>query len=230
METRVLDKIEFGLDQDTISKRAGVKTDEDSEEFRILLDKARTVAKPKAVYRECFIERKGDDTVTINDITFTSRVMRHKLDGVERVFAYVATCGHELDEISLQPGDFLMPFWLDAIKQNLLSSAYEGLKKHLDRRFALGKTSTMSPGAGDATVWPIEQQKPLFSLLGDVETLVGVKLTDSFLMVPNKTVSGIRFATEVDFRACQLCRRENCPSRSAEFDHQIWEEVGTGKF
>jgi hypothetical protein len=32
----------------------------------------------------------------------------------------------------------------------------------------LPQTSTMHPGAGDAAVWPIEQQKQLFALLGDV--------------------------------------------------------------
>ena len=71
---------------------------------------------------------------------------------------------------------------------------------------------------GDASVWPIEQQQGLFSLLGDVEERVGVKLTDSFLMVPNKTTSGILFPTETDFRSCEVCHREDCPSRHAAFN------------
>jgi hypothetical protein len=37
-------------------------------------------------------------------------------------------------------------------------------------------------------------------------------------MVPNKSVSGVRFPTEIDFRSCQVCQREDCPSRSAAFD------------
>jgi hypothetical protein len=83
----------------------------------------------------------------------------------------------------------------------------------------------MHPGSGDASVWPIEQQGPLFSLLGDVTGAIGVELTDSFLMVPNKSVSGVRFATEIDFRSCQLCHREGCPSRSAAFDPELWRSV-----
>ena len=48
----------------------------------------------------------------------------------------------------------------------------------------------MSPGASEKYVWPIEQQKELFSLFEYVEKLIGVKLTDSYLMIPNKSVSG----------------------------------------
>ena len=44
--------------------------------------------------------------------------------------------------------------------------------------------------------WPIEEQQPLFRLLGDTERAVGVRLTDSMLMVPTKSVSGICVAIE----------------------------------
>jgi hypothetical protein len=100
------------------------------------------------------------------------------------------------------------------------------MDEQMDRRYGLSKASVMHPGSGDASVWPIEQQRQLFSLLGDVTGLIGVELTDSFLMVPNKSVSGMRFPTEMDFRSCQLCHREKCPSRSAPFDPELWESVG----
>ena len=43
-------------------------------------------------------------------------------------------------------------------------------------------------------------------------------LTDTFLMVPIKSVSGIFFPTEVSFESCQLCPRENCIGRRAPYD------------
>ena len=98
----------------------------------------------------------------------------------------------------------------------------------MDRRYALGKTVTMRPGSGDVTTWPIEQQRDLFSLLGDVETLIGVQLSDSFLMVPNKTVSGIRFSTEIDFETCQVCHRADCPGRRAPFNQETWDAIEHG--
>ena len=102
-------------------------------------------------------------------------------------------------------------------------------QEHLERMYALGKTSMMNPGSGDATVWRIEQQRELFSLLGDVEGQIGVRLTESCLMIPNKSLSGIRFAKEIDFRSCQVCHRKDCPSRTAEFDAAMWEAIQHGE-
>ena len=81
----------------------------------------------------------------------------------------------------------------------------------------------MSPGSGDAVIWPIEQQRNLFALLGDGSQQIGVQLTDSCLMIPNKSVSGIRYPTEIDFHTCQVCHREDCPGRIAPFDEEQWK-------
>ncbi len=216
--------IPFELDPASILATVHIALDSpDAQTVRELIEKAGQVARPKALYQASFIQAKGAETVTIDGVTFASRMLRENLDGVERVFPFVATCGHELDAVPLVAGDFLMEFWWDAIKATLLGCAIRHLNAHLKERFALEKTSSMSPGSGDATVWPIEQQRVLFALLGDVKALVGVELTDSCLMKPNKTVSGIVIPTEVDFRTCQVCRRENCPSRSAVFDAALWD-------
>lgn len=45
------------------------------------------------------------------------------------------------------------------------------------------------------------------------------------LMTPNKTVSGITFTTDGDFRTCQVCHRQDCPSRSAPFDEATWKMI-----
>jgi hypothetical protein len=82
--------------------------------------------------------------------------------------------------------------------------------------------AAMHPGSGDADVWPIEQQVELFSILGDVEALIGVKLTDSMLMIPTMSVSGVIFPTETEFETCQVCHREDCPRRKAPFDEAVW--------
>lgn len=216
--------IPFELDVVSIARTVHVEPDSpDGRTLRELIDKARQTARPKAMYKEAFIDGKGADTVTVEGVTFTSRMLRANLDRIERVFPFVATCGHEMDTVTLPAGDFLAEFWWDAIKAVLLRGAIRHLNEHLKQRFALGKMSSMSPGSGDVDVWPIEQQRELFALLGDVKGQIGVELTESFLMKPNKTVSGIHFATEVDFRSCQVCRRQGCPGRSAAFDPALWD-------
>jgi len=228
-DPEALTRIPFAIDVPALSKRVHVEPDtDDAAELEKLVNLARDVAKPKALYAESFVEAKGDDTVRIDGVTFTSRTLRKNLDSVERVFPVIATCGHEVDVARRPSGDPLLEFWWETIKSDLLMSARKHLDEHLQRKFLLGKTSTMSPGAGDATVWPIEQQRELFALLGDVKGQIGVELTASCLMVPNKTISGILFPTKTDFRSCQVCRRKDCPSRSAPFDPELWESVQHG--
>ena len=230
MNMEVLTGIPFELDATALMRDAHIESgSEDAVEFTRLLSRVREVASPKAVYGEAFIEERGEETITLDGITFRSRALRRNLENAERVFPYVASCGAEIDGLLSPADDFMVPFWLDAVKASLLGAAMRHLNAHLDDVFRLGKTGSMSPGSGDATVWPIEQQRELFALLGPVEKAIGVRLTESCLMIPNKTVSGIRFRTETDFRTCQVCRREKCPSRSAPLDQNLWDEVHAGR-
>ncbi len=226
MNNEAITNIPFELDMEGLLKEAHIEPGtNDAREFEDILNKAQKVARPKALYKECFIQSKGEETITIDDIIFTSRALCMNLNQVERVFAHVTTCGKEIDEIDISDNDFLKRFWLDSIKATLLGISCHHLSNLLNRRYKLGKTSTMSPGSGDVNVWPIEQQRELFALFGDVETLIGVTLTDSFLMIPNKSLSGISFSNEIDFQSCQLCHRENCLERRAPFDKGLWNSV-----
>jgi len=155
---------------------------------------------------------------------FVSRVLRANLDEVGRVFPYVATCGPELDTIPIAADDIFGQFCRDTIKEIALYAAIAHLDSFIKEAYALEKLVSMNPGSGDVEVWPIEQQKELFAFFGDVQESIGVVLTDSCLMLPNKSVSGLLYASEHDFTSCQLCHREKCPGRRAPFDPHLWEE------
>jgi hypothetical protein len=223
--------IPFELDSEALRESLHIKPGSDHvKELNDLVAMVQEVGKPKALYRESFIDAKGKDTVTIDGVTFASRMLRRNLEEVERVFPFIVTCGKEVDEIEIQKDDFLKTFWLDTIKATLLGTGVRYLSEYLKRKYKLGKTSVMSPGSGDVNVWPIEQQRGLFSLFGDVENLIGVTLTDSFLMVPNKTVSGIRFPTEIDFQTCEICHREDCVGRRAPFNKELYDSLQRDDF
>ena len=224
--TKTLTGIPFSLDADRIFAQAHVEVgSSDAGDLRSLIELAQEIGRPMAAYAICFITKRDGDRVQVNDACFTSRTLALNLESAERVFPLVATCGHELDQGFPDKGDMLKEFWWDLIKTSLLGAANRYLNDYLHRKFRLGKTATMRPGSGDASVWPIEQQKVLFSLLGNVDRELGVQLTDSFLMIPNKTTSGIMFPTERDFRSCEVCHRENCPSRHAPFNKDLWEAI-----
>ncbi len=218
--------ISYELDVEALSRNLRLRPGSDHvKELAELVDKVQERARPKALYKESFIDARDGETLTIDGVTFTSRVLRKNLDKVERVFPYIATCGTEADDVPVSPDDFLAVFWLDTIKAALLSVSVRHLSGYLARKYRLEKTSVMSPGSGDVDVWPIEQQREFFSLFGDVKSAIGVRLTDSFLMIPNKSVSGIRYQSEADFQTCELCHREICSRRRAPFNKKLWESM-----
>jgi hypothetical protein len=220
----VLTDIPFHLSLDGFQKKSQLRrvTAEIEKDINDLITLIHAVAKPKVVYRVSYVSRKNGDSLEVDGVKLTSRVLRMNLDEVGRVFPYVATCGTEVDQIAVPSGDMMKAYYLDTLKEMVLESALSYLEDYLTERYALGQISEMEPGSLDT--WPITQQKELFSIIGDVERLVGVRLTDRFLMIPLKSVSGIYFPTEIKFESCQLCQRERCPQRRAPFNSDVAEK------
>lgn len=222
METYILDEITFDPNPKGLLNHLHVKpghpTAADAER---LLEEAREVARPKAMYGVAYIEEKGEDWVVIEGVKLESRVLRVNLDQAHRVFAYVATCGMEMQRWGEGLTDMLYRYWADEIKAMALGSAVQALNAHLIECYRPGRTATMAPGS--LTDWPIQQQRPLFKILDDPTAAIGVELTDSYLMVPNKSVSGLRFPTEEPFESCLLCPRDSCPGRRAPYDPELYD-------
>ncbi|HEY3416445.1 MAG TPA: vitamin B12 dependent methionine synthase [Armatimonadota bacterium] len=225
----MLAEIPFIPDAQAVIQQMQISLESDlASDIQALAERAAVVANPKALFRECYLQGRGEDTVTVDGTTFTSEVLRQNLEGVERVFPYVVTCGAEFDALLAGMDDDLLRYCLDCIKGAALGAASVFLRDHLVEHYGLTKFSSMNPGSGDVDLWPIQQQALLFGLLGDVEGAIGVRLSDTFLMHPNKSISGIFFPTEVDFHSCQLCHRKDCPGRRAPFDEALWQEKHGG--
>jgi hypothetical protein len=192
-----------------------------------LLGIALPLILPRAVYEISYIDERPEDAVIVDGVRFSSQVLRKNLENLGRVFPYVLTIGEGLEREAGERTDVLEKYYLDIIGNVAVSSARSSLEEHLRSRFALSALSYMSPGSLED--WPIEEQRPLFSLLSGAESAIGVELTDSFLMVPRKSVSGIYFPTEVTFHNCQLCPRPKCEGRKAPYDKNRAEEYGVMK-
>lgn len=220
----VFKSIPIGLSSDQVLKRLRLSRQNKYMEAIVqqLVEIARPLVKPKAIYEVCYVENRNEDSLNIGGIRFTSRVLRVNLDKVERVFPYIATCGRELDEIVVPANNLMTSYCLDIIKEVVLRSAVDYLEDYLKRTYALPQLSRMNPGS--LSSWPIVQQKQLFSIFGNAEELIGVKLTDSYAMVPTKSVSGIYFPTKIQFESCQLCPREVCSERRAPYAPHLAEK------
>lgn len=222
-ELVILDSIAPKLDLQALARRLRVAEDgPDYADLAALVRDAGDLARPRALYRIAYVDEHGEDYVVVNGVRMQSRVLAVNLQKAHRVFAHVATCGVELDAWAHGLTDVLWQFWGEEIKVAALHSATAALTEDLEVRLEPGKTANMNPGS--LPDWPLSEQRRLFEVLGDVESAIGVRLTPSMLMVPNKSTSGIRFPTEVDFVNCSLCPREACPGRRAPYDATLYAE------
>ena len=107
-EIEAITEIPIALDFDSLLADVHlVPASDDAKIFESIFNQACEIGKPKAIYRVAYIESKHDASITIDGVEFTSRALRVNLEEIERVFVYVATCGREIDRMSLSDGELL---------------------------------------------------------------------------------------------------------------------------
>ena len=221
MQAVILDNTAAQLQLQNLYRKLRMKEDSpQAAELRGLVHDAEAIARPKALCGIAYIDERGDDFVVIDGIRFSSRVLAVKLKDTHRVFPYLATCGTELEEWANGLDDMLHRYWSEAIREAYMRKAMDAATTYMQETYRPGEMSRMNPGS--LADWPLEEQLPLFQLLGNTESTVGVQLTDSLLMVPTKTVSGIRFGAAGNFESCMMCPRPSCPNRRAPYDPAMY--------
>jgi Vitamin B12 dependent methionine synthase, activation domain len=223
----ILDNIQIQLDLEAVRTRLHLKRDNDLKALQDLAAIAQPLIEPKVLYKICYIEEKLAQGVIVEGLHLSSKVLRKNLDKIERIFPFVITIGSKFTEKLDACSDLLEKFYLDTIGNVALNQVRLELKNRLKAEYGIEKTAFMAPGS--LPDWPLEEQRPLFKLLGEVTASIGVKLTESLLMLPAKSVSGIYFPTETSFFSCQLCPRERCDSRKARYDEKLAREFGVKK-
>lgn len=176
---------------------------------------------PKAVYENFEISKIEGEIVHFKKGTsFTGPNISKILKGSEIASIFISTLGPEVDRVIKEvseSGDSLSTIIMDAITTNILGllGEYIGrlLREESLRQKGWASTCSYSPGQYK---WTIEEQKILFSMVDG--SRIGVKLNDSFLMVPFKSISGVYgFGHEENIDktrvACDLCPREGCIGR-----------------
>ena len=190
-------------------------TNEDTEEELLdLLEEANQNADPLALFGVCPVENG-----IVNGVDADSTLVTHRLMNKSRAFPYIVTCGPKLEAWSKEyEHDYLLGYWADEIKKRFLVQAATAFRAHLkDAYHTAGHLAALNPGS--LAEWPISGQEALFEMLGGrefVEATIGVTYSDSFLMLPTKTISGIAFESETFYENCQYCPLDRCPNRRAK--------------
>jgi hypothetical protein len=222
VKKRVWEVVPWRIDREPLREKLSVKGKSSlAARLERLIDEAEVVARPKICYGVASIDGKEENRVILNGVPFRSRILRVNLDGAHCVFPFVATCGRELESWSERIEGMLEQYWADTIKETALSWAIQNLSEHLANRYRPGPLSRMGPGS--LPDWPLEEQRSLFAVLGEEPGRIGVRLSESLLMTPIQSVSGIFFPTEERFETCQLCPREKCIGRRASYDPDLFK-------
>ncbi len=168
------------------------------------------------------IESVDGDCVYLSDsIIFESKVIANLCKKCDKVAIFIMTIGSHLEEMVDYLGEnglVLQATVLDAIGsgaaeqmagliEDRIKNVVEMRDQRISRRF--------SPGYCD---WDVSQQEMIFKILSGDEA--SVNLTDEYLMIPRKSVSGIIGIGDVDsdvenYNPCVTCTKKDCPGRRA---------------
>lgn len=161
------------------------------------------------------------DSVFIEDVQFnTGAIIAKPLRNSTSVAVFVATVGPHIEKMSkdfLSGEDILKGYIIDAIGSEIVECAADLLEIKLQEIISVNNfkiTNRYSPGYCG---WKVSEQHKLFSLLPD--NFCGISLTESALMIPIKSVSGIiglgSSVKKHDYQ-CSICDLESCFRRKAK--------------
>ncbi len=226
---KILDSIGFRPDPSSVAANLKLESMAGALPLDKLIADSTRIARPRAAFAVYEPVVNGRDVVEIGGQKLTSRILRVNLGKTETAALFVATCGVELERWAEEFDDPLERWVADELCEEALRAANRALEDVLDAELEGKYRVSMNPGSLED--WPLTEQGPLFSALGSVGDIVGatgVELTESFLMRPRKSLSGVRFASEEPFANCMLCPRQSCPGRRMSFDPERFERQYDG--
>lgn len=216
MESNIVIREKLGITLDAPSVAEKLRVPEDLlEEFTDIFDECAQIANPKFMYARREVKQDGEIT-RIGTSTFKSRIIQVNFEKVTEAWPYISTCGRELYDLACSKSDPLERYWVDQISEQYLHHSTAMLMDEVKKVSGVENLYSMNPGS--LSDFPVSNQRPLFDQFGDPEQLIGVWLTDTFLMMPYKSVSGIYFESDESFVNCAFCPREGCPNRRAPYD------------
>jgi len=225
LEPIFVEDFDFSISKEDVLKHFKMAPDHAyGEHIGELLEAVMPLARPRFFYFETPLDEVTVEGVTIQGVTFESRVLAKNLADKEVVYPYLATSGGELiDYIEANDLELVDQLYVDAVMEMLVNKASLTLDRRLTNELPQGMIAAVNPGS--LVDWSITEQQKMFELFGDASKRLGVTLSQSSLMSPIKSVSGIYYPSDTFFDNCVLCQRTNCPDRKAEFDEALYCEL-----
>ena len=157
------------------------------------IELGRSLVRPQACWEmQSIVEITPDGLKTGAGLAISSRKVVDWMKGCHQLYLTAVTLGDALDktvsELTLN-NQMTLGFLLNAYGAEAAEALMESLDQHLRAKAQtedFQTTKRYSPGYGD---WDISAQKELLSLIHADQ--IGITLTESYLMIPEKSVSAI---------------------------------------
>lgn len=188
-----------------------------------LADEYAHLIKPKYIFKKALVDNITNNTVTIKNEIFNSKVLAKKLSGCNTVYIYIATCGKEIDNALKGISDPLDYYIVDQIMYTGYLSALNEMHQYMANELHIEKHNSLCPGS--VPDWSVEEVIKLFNIFGEDYKKIGVNVLESGLIDPLKSTSGILYESDEPFHSCEICKKENCPNRRADFDEIKYLEM-----
>lgn len=168
--------------------RTSSKTDD--PQILALVDRAIDIinssVNPKSLYRifNCTVT---ENSLIIGDTEFFSTRLAQNMTGCKRVVMFGATLGTECDrQIKVaSTTDVALAMALQATAADKIEEVCDNLEKEIIKEHDVKLRQRYSPGYFDLD---IKEQKKFFSLL-ELQKRIGLTLTDTYEMLPTKSVT-----------------------------------------
>lgn len=162
----------------------------DNPELLRLIDEATkrsySEIKPKSIY-EIFDCSQSTDEVKIGSFTFKSRRFAENMRGCKKAVVFAVTLGTESDRLlrnaAAQGASALAVY--QAVLAAITEEECDKLEAHIKKTHGVKLRKRYSAGYFDLG---IENQKKVFEMM-DITKRIGITLTDTFLMIPSKSVT-----------------------------------------
>ena len=184
-----------------------------------LIKETTDIARPRFIYNIFSIEKNNGIFLQNTNLTLMGRDIARHLEKSEKCAVLCATLGSEIEmKINYYSKiELLKSVILDACASTLIEALCdnaENLIKEEAEKNGFFITSRYSPGYGD---FDISIQKDLLNLI-EAPKRIGVTVTDSFIMLPRKSVSAVigfqSEKTKKEIDKCSTCNlKENCSFR-----------------
>ena len=158
------------------------------------------------------------EEIRILGVRFNSgKIIPKMLRNSQNYAFFLVTAGPELENLArslMTEGDYLDGYIVDLLASELVDSAADQIQeqvRNLAEQRSMQITNRYSPGYCS---WNVDEQQKLFSLFP--EGCCGISLSESSLMNPVKSISGIiGLGAEVAFRdyTCEICSMIHCQFR-----------------